>query len=589
MEQLKRTHTCGELTAADKEKDVVLMGWVNRWRDHGQLIFVDLRDREGITQIVFNAENNADLHRAGKALRSEFVVAVRGQVRVRDEGLKNPNLKTGEIEVVARELWLLNEAKTTPFPIEDELTTSEDLRLKYRYLDLRRPKMQESFRMRHRITMAVRDYIDDQGFWEVETPILTKSTPEGARDYLVPSRLQHGSFYALPQSPQLFKQILMISGFEKYFQIVKCFRDEDLRADRQPEFTQIDIETSFPRREALFTMIEGLMAAVFALRDITIPTPLSRMSFQEAMDRYGSDKPDTRFDVFLQDFTEIFKTAEPCIFREMAEIGNTVRGLVAPKTAYSRQQLDDVALFVKELGGAGVAWIKLGEDGINAAPVVKNAGAAAVDAVIQKSGAAKGDTVFLMAGPTEATLNLLGALRLELARKENWIPEGRWNMLWVVDFPLLEFDSGENRWVSRHHPFTSPVDEDMELLETHPERVRAKAYDLVLNGTEIGGGSIRIHRSDIQARIFKVLGLSEQEARDKFRFFLEHLECGTPPHGGIALGLDRLVMILTGHSSLRDVIAFPKTARALDLMSGSPSSVSDQQLRELGVQLRKVL
>jgi aspartyl-tRNA synthetase len=422
----------------------------------------------------------------------------------------------------------------------------------------------------------------------VETPILTKSTPEGARDYLVPSRLQHGNFYALPQSPQLFKQILMISGFEKYFQIVKCFRDEDLRADRQPEFTQIDIEMSFPVRENLFTMIEGMMTKVFALKGVTIPTPLPRMSFQEAMERYGSDKPDTRFDVFLQDFTDIFKKGEAGVFREMADTGNTVRGLVAPKTSYSRKQLDDIAMYVKQLGGAGVGWIKIGEDGINAAPVVKNAGAATVDAVIQKSGAVKGDTVFLMAGPMEATLNLLGSLRLELARKENWIPQGKWNMLWVIDFPLLEFDSGENRWVSRHHPFTSPVDEDLKLLDTNPEHVRAKAYDLVLNGLEIGGGSIRIHRSEIQAKIFEVLGFTEQEARDKFGFFLEALEYGTPPHGGIALGVDRLVMILTGQSSIRDVIAFPKTARAVDLMSGSPSTVSDQQLREIGIQIRKI-
>jgi aspartyl-tRNA synthetase len=587
MEQLKRTHSCGELTAASNGQDVLLMGWVNRWRDHGQLLFIDLRDREGMTQIVFNAENNPDLHRSAKTLRSEFVIAVRGQVRVRGKGLENSNLKTGEIEVVVAELWPLNEAKTTPFPIEDEITTSEDLRLKYRYLDLRRPKMQDTFRMRHRVTMTVRDYMDRQGFWEVETPILTKSTPEGARDYLVPSRLQHGQFYALPQSPQLFKQILMVSGFEKYFQIVKCFRDEDLRADRQPEFTQIDIEMSFPRREDLFAMIEGMMKEVFALKGIDIPTPLPRMDFQEAMERYGSDKPDTRFGVFIQDFTDIFKNAEAGVFREIAETGNTVRGLVAPKTAYSRKQLDDIALFVKQLGGAGVAWIKIGDEGINAAPMAKNAGQAAMDAVIQKSGAGKGDTIFLMAGPLEATLNFMGALRLELARKENWIPPGLWNMLWVVDFPLLEFAPSENRWVSRHHPFTSPVDDDLQLLESHPERVRAKAYDLVLNGTEIGGGSIRIHRSAIQSKIFKVLGFSEQEARDKFGFFLEALEFGTPPHGGIALGVDRLVMILTGQSSIRDVIAFPKTARAVDLMSGSPSQVSEQQLRELGIQVRK--
>ncbi|HEX4997937.1 MAG TPA: aspartate--tRNA ligase [Terriglobia bacterium] len=584
---LKRTHHCGELTAGHAGQTVTLMGWVAKRRDHGQLVFVDLRDREGVTQIVFDAATNAAVHEIAKTLRTEYVIAVAGSVRERAAGLENPNLKTGRIEIVASALNVLSEAKTTPFPIEDEITTSEDMRLKYRYLDLRRPELQENFRLRHRISMAIRSYMDRYGFWEVETPILTKSTPEGARDYLVPSRLYAGHFYALPQSPQLFKQLLMISGFDKYFQIVRCFRDEDLRADRQPEFTQIDIEMSFPSVDELFPLIEGMMGEVFALKGVEIPTPLPRMSFEEAMNRYGSDKPDTRFDVFIQDFTDIFKTAEAGVFRDTAESGGTVRGIVAPKTAYSRKALDDLAIFIKQLGGAGIAWIKPGDDGVTAAPVVKNAGAAAMDAVIRQSGAKVGDTILLMAGEKEATLNLLGALRLELAKKEGWIPEGRWNMLWVVDFPLLEFAPDENRWVSRHHPFTSPVEADFDLLEKDPGAVRAKAYDLVLNGTEIGGGSIRIHRSDVQARVFRTLGLTEEEARDKFGFFLDALEYGAPPHGGIALGLDRIVMIVAGESSIRDVIAFPKTARAFDAMSGSPSPVAPRQLKELGIQIRK--
>ena len=562
------------------------MGWVDTRRDHGQLVFIDLRDRAGITQVVFEA-TNATVHDLAKTLRSEFVIAATGKVRVRGEGLANPNLKTGEIEVVAESLTILSEAKTTPFPIENDTTTSEDLRLKYRYLDLRRPKLQENFRLRHKVNVAVRNAMDRSGFWEVETPILTKSTPEGARDYLVPSRLSHGSFYALPQSPQLFKQLLMISGFERYYQIVRCFRDEDLRADRQPEFTQVDIEMSFPSTEELFPIIEEMMVEVFALNGVKISTPIPRMSFEEAMEKYGSDKPDTRFDVFLQDFTEIFKKGEPGVFREMAEAGKTIRGFMAPGVSYSRKVLDDLTNYMKQMGAAGLAWVKPTSEGLSSAPVVKNAGAAAIDATLTQAGAKNGDMVFLMAGEKEPVLNLMGALRLELARRENWIPAGKWNMLWVVNFPLLEFSPDENRWVSRHHPFTSPVAEDLGILESNPGAVRAQAYDLVLNGTEIGGGSIRIHRSDVQARIFKTLGFTETEARDKFGFFLEALEYGTPPHGGIALGLDRIVMILAGQASIRDVIAFPKTARGVDAMSGSPSVVSDQQMKELGLQIRK--
>ena len=583
---MKRTHTCGELTNVNAGQSTTLMGWVDTRRDHGQLVFVDLRDREGITQIVFDATIGA-VHDIAKTLRSEFVVAVTGNVRVRGEGMTNPNLKTGEIEVVADSLTVLSEAKTTPFPIESDTTTSEDLRLKYRYLDLRRPKLQENFRLRHKINTTVRNTMDKYGFWEVETPILTKSTPEGARDYLVPSRLAHGSFYALPQSPQLFKQLLMIAGFEKYYQIVRCFRDEDFRADRQPEFTQVDIEMSFPSQEELFGIIEEMMVDVFALKGVQIPTPLPRITFDEAMNKYGSDKPDTRFDVFLHDFSEIFKKADACVFREMAEGGQTIRGFMAPGVSYSRKVLDDLTNYVKQMGAAGLAWIKPTDEGMSSAPVVKNAGPEAIEAVLKQAGAKNGDMVFLMAGDREPVLNLMGALRLELARRENWIPAGKWNMLWVLDFPLLEFSADENRWVSRHHPFTSPVEQDMGLLDTNPGAVRAQAYDLVLNGTEIGGGSIRIHRSDVQARIFKTLGFTEAEARDKFGFFLEALEYGTPPHGGIALGMDRIVMILAGQSSIRDVIAFPKTARAVDVMSGSPNTVSDQQLKELGLQIRK--
>ena len=586
MTEKKRTHTCGELTVSDQGTDVVLMGWVHRRRDHGQLVFIDLRDRGGMTQVVFNPGRAADAHQLAKTLRSEFVVAVRGKVELRDAELVNPNLGTGEIEVMADDVEIFSDARTTPFPIEDDITTAEDLRLKYRYLDLRRPQMQRNFRLRHKVMMAIRTYMDANGFTEVETPFLTKSTPEGARDYLVPSRLYNGQFYALPQSPQIFKQLLMIAGFEKYFQIVRCFRDEDLRADRQPEFTQIDIEVSFPDLDEFFSMVEGLMQAIWRVRDIDLEVPFPRMSYREAMNRYGSDKPDTRFGAEIQDFSSVFAEAEPSLFRELVESGRTVRGLVAP-VAYSRKGLDEVDAFVKQLGGAGAAFLQVNEDGVRAAPPVKKAGEAATKALIEAAGAKVGETVFMVAGERDAALAHLGALRLELARREGWIPEDKWHFLWIVDFPLFEFNEDENRWDALHHPFTSPLDEDQDLLESDPGKVRARAYDLVANGLEFGSGSVRIHSRDMQARIFRRLGMSDEEAKARFGFFLDALEYGTPPHGGVAFGLDRIVMLMAGGSSLREVIAFPKTARAVDLMSESPSDVAVEQLDQLGIRVKK--
>ena len=581
-----RTHSCSDLTTAEEGTEVALAGWVDRRRDHGQLVFIDLRDREGITQIVFNPERDAESHGVAKDLRSEFVIGVRGKVRRRDDDMINPNLKTGEIEVAAESVVVFNEARTVPFPIEDEITTSEDLRLKYRYLDLRRSSMQQNFKLRHRVLMVIRNYMSNAGFWEVETPYLTKSTPEGARDYLVPSRLYNGQFYALPQSPQLFKQLLMVSGFEKYFQVVRCFRDEDLRADRQPEFTQLDVELSFPEQEAFFSLVEGLMAEVFRGEDIEVGLPFARMNYEEAMDRYGSDKPDTRFGVELQDLSSIFAEGEESLFKGIVEKGQTVRGFLAP-VAYSRKILDELDAFIKQLGGAGIAWVEVTDQDPRTLPVLKKAGAEAIRKLISETGATRGQTIFMLAGERIATLEKLGMLRLELARREGWIGEGLWNFLWVVDFPLFEYDEGEKRWASRHHPFTAPVDEDLAILESEPGRVRARAYDLVLNGVECAGGSVRIHRSELQSQVFRVLGLSDEEASEKFGFFLEALEYGTPPHGGIAFGLDRIVMLLAGGTSLRDVIAFPKTARAIDMMSGSPSPVDDGQLKELGLRIRK--
>ena len=586
---LKRTHSCGELTTASAGQSVILMGWVDTRRDHGQLVFIDLRDRAGITQVVFEA-TNAPVHDLAKTLRSEFVIAATGKVRVRGEGLANPNLKTGEIEVVAETLTILSEAKTTPFPIEDDTTTSEDLRLKYRYLDLRRPET--SGELSGCVTASTwpsATIMDKYGFWEVETPILTKSTPEGARDYLVPSRLYHGNFYALPQSPQLFKQLLMISGFERYYQIVRCFRDEDLRADRQPEFTQVDIEMSFPSQEELFPIIEEMMVEVFALNGVQISTPIPRMSFEDAMNKYGSDKPDTRFDVLSsglhRDLQEgrALRLSGDGRSRDRRFAGSWRPACRIPERSSMTLPITSNRWALRALRGSSRP-----SEGLSSAPVVKNAGAAAIDAVLKQAGAKNGDMVFLMAGEKESRPEPDGSTAAGTGSPRELDSRGEMEHVVGCQFPAA-------RVFRRRKPLGFPApsfyvtctEADMGILESNPGAVRAQAYDLVLNGTEIGGGSIRIHRSDIQARIFKTLGFTEAEARDKFGFFLEALEYGTPPHGGIALGLDRIVMILAGQASIRDVIAFPKTARGVDAMSGSPSLVSEQQLKELGLQIRK--
>ena len=573
---LTRTHTCGAVRAVDVGTEVTLLGWVHRVRDLGGVLFIDVRDRGGITQVVVDDA----LLGAAKRLRAEYVVGVTGEVRARSADTVNPKLPTGEVEVVAREIRVLNEAKTPPLPIADDANVSEDVRLRYRYLDLRRPRLQYNLGLRHRVTMAIRRYFDEQGFWEIETPILTKSTPEGARDYLVPSRVHPGEFYALPQSPQIFKQILMIGGTDRYFQIVKCFRDEDLRADRQPEFTQVDVEMSFARPETIYAMVEPLIQLIFREIGVEVATPFRLLPYAEALAKYGSDKPDLRFGLEIVDVSQVWAEAAFNAFRAIVAKGGVVRALVIPGAArYSRSELDALVDQAKALGAVGILWARKVDGAINTN--VKAAGEATLLQAMEAAGCRDEDLILLAGGEADAASKLLGAFRLTLARKENLIPADQFAFAWVVDFPLLEWAADEKRWSPMHHPFTSPLDEDFGILESDPGKVRAKAYDLVLNGSEIAGGSIRIHDAAVQSQIFRLLNISDEEARLRFGFFVDALEYGTPPHGGIALGLDRTVALLAGESSIREVIAFPKTAQAVDLMSGAPSPVDDKQLREL--------
>jgi aspartyl-tRNA synthetase len=576
---LARTHTCGELTVMQDGQDVVLLGWVHRLRDLGSLAFFDIRDRHGITQVV--ARDDRDLVASVQRLRPEYVVAVIGRVERRSPESANPKLATGQIEVAVREVRLLNEARTPPFPIADEGPVSEDTRLKYRYLDLRRSRMQHNITLRHRTTMEIRKYFDEQGFLEIETPMLTKSTPEGARDYLVPSRLRPGEFYALPQSPQIFKQILMISGMDRYFQIVKCFRDEDLRADRQPEFTQVDLEMSFATEDLVFSTLEPLMDRVMGLIGREVSYPFRRLPYAEAMATYGSDKPDVRCGMEMTDLSASFRESSFAAFRSAVEDGGEVRGFVVPGAArYSRRELDDLVEQAKGLGAGGLVWARRAGGAVQSS-ALRAAGEAPLRDALDAARCGAGDLLLMTAGRPQPTREVLGQLRLAIARKAGLLNQDAFAFLWVVDFPMFEWLEEEQRHEFMHHPFTSPLEEDATLLETEPGRVRARAYDLVLNGSEIAGGSIRIHDQALQRLIFRLLRISDEEARLRFGFFLDALEYGTPPHGGIAIGLDRLVAILCGEPSIRDVIAFPKTAQALDLMAGAPSTVDVRQLREL--------
>jgi len=584
----KRTQTCGDLRENNIRESVVLNGWVDTRRDLGGVIFIDLRDRHGITQVVFEPSFNEDAHHNAKALRSEFVVSIEGKVRRRPAETDNPLIPTGRIDVMAEKLIILNEAQTPPFPISDDADVHEDIRLKYRYLDLRRPSVQKNFILRNTMYQVARNYFNANGFLEIETPILMKSTPEGARDFLVPSRLHKGKFYALPQSPQTYKQILMVSGFDRYFQIVKCFRDEDLRADRQFEFTQIDVEMSFVDTEDIYTIVEGLMKDFFREvlgRDLN--TPLPRLSYEEAMELYGSDKPDLRFGLPMKKLNPIFEESEFRVFADAIKNKGVITGLLAKGCGdYTRNQLDVLTDFVKKLGAGGLIWMRVKEDGLDA-PIAKFLTDQEKSNIINELGAVPGDLVFILSGAKYKTLGIMGHLRLEMGKRLDLIkPDTDPALLWVTDFPLYEWDEETNRYYAMHHPFTSPRIDDIPLMDSNPGEVKARAYDLVMNGNEIAGGSIRIHNRELQEKMFNALGISHEEAEEKFGFLMNAFKYGAPPHGGIAFGFDRLAMLFAGKSSIRDVIAFPKTTAGISLMDDSPSQVEDNQLKELNIKVR---
>jgi aspartyl-tRNA synthetase len=582
----KRSHYCGELRPSHIGSEVVLMGWVHRRRDHGGVIFVDLRDRTGLAQVVFNPEVNPEIHGEAHRIRSEYVLAVKGTVRARPPDMENPSMKTGGVEVIVDELEILNESKTPPFVLDTDMEISENLRLKYRYLDLRRQTIQQNLILRSRAAAETRSYLQKNGFIEIETPFLTKSTPEGARDYLVPSRVNSGMFFALPQSPQIFKQLLMVSGFDKYYQIVKCFRDEDLRADRQPEFTQIDIEMSFVSEDDIIRINEGLMAHIFqTVLGKEIQLPLPQITYNQAIERYGKDNPDTRFTLELRDLTDILRNSGFRVFSEVIGSGGVIKAIkVEGGKRLSRKDLDDLNNYVMTYGAKGLSWARVKEKDWTS-PIFKFLSPTEITEINKKMEADEGDVIFIVADSPSIVHDTLGNLRIHLAEKLNLIDPSVFAFTWITEFPMFDYSDREKRYIATHHPFTSPMEEDVALLETDPANVRARAYDLVLNGSEIGGGSIRIHKQDVQAQVFKALGLTDEEARTKFGFLLDALEYGTPPHGGIAFGFDRIIMLMAGTESIRDVIAFPKTQRATCLLTDAPSAVSIEQLMELSLKI----